>query len=79
MTSRWRENPPFVLWDVLLEGKNLQALLRAAFAEDVEQVGLTGLQRSARHLQVVIAQWNRLGLLPLVVEHVDGHLRAQSG
>lgn len=73
-----RGDPPFVLWDVFLEGKDLQALLRPPFAQDVEQVGLTGLQRPARHLQVVVPQWNRFGLLPLVVEHVDGHLRAQT-
>lgn len=55
----------------------MQPLLRAPFAQDVEQVGLSGLQRPARHLQVVIAEWNRLGLLSLVVEHIDGGLRAE--
>lgn len=55
----------------------MQLLLRAPFAQDVEQVGLSGLQRPAGHLQVVIAEWDRLGLLSLVVEHVDGGLRAE--
>lgn len=72
-----RGDPPFVLWYVLLEGKDLQPLLGAPFAQHVEQVGFSGLQRPARHLQVVVAERNRLGLLPLVVEHVDGDLRQQ--
>lgn len=47
--------------------------------EDVQQVGLTGLHGPAGHLQVVVAQGNRLRLLALVVEHVDGGLMQRSG
>lgn len=57
--------------NILLEGKDLERLLGATLAEDVEQVGLARLQGPACYLQVVIAKRNRLCLLPLEVKHVD--------
>lgn len=62
---------PFPLGNILLEAEDLDRLFRATFAEDVQQVGFTWLQGSARHLQIVIAKGNRLCLLPLEVKHVD--------
>lgn len=49
----------------------MDTLFRAGLAEDVEQVALARLQGPACQLQVVIAEGNRLCLLPLVVKHVD--------
>ncbi len=62
---------PFALRNIVLEGKDLERLLKAMLAEDVEQVGLARLQRPARQLQVMIAEGNWLCLLPLEVKHVD--------
>lgn len=72
-------NVPFALRYILLEGEDFQRLFGAIPTEDVEQVGLTRLQGPAGHLQVVIAQRNRLCLLALVVKHVDGGLMQRSG
>lgn len=62
---------PFGRTNVLLEGEDLERLLRATLAEDEEHVLLAGLHGPASRLQVVIAEGDRLRLLPLEVKHVD--------
>lgn len=73
-TKRTASFLPFSPRHIFLEGEDLQRSLLAPPAPYVHQVGLAGLQGAARELQVVIPQRNRLGLLPLVVEHVDRDL-----
>lgn len=56
---------------ILLESEDLESLHWATLAEDIKQIRLSRLHRSACHLQVVITRGDRLCLLPLVEEHVD--------
>lgn len=65
---------PFALKIILLEGKDLEWLFLPRFAKDVKEVGLSRLQGSRSQLQVMVAEWDRLCLLPLVVKHVHSGL-----
>lgn len=57
----------------------MERLLTSALSKHVVQVGFARLAWPAGQLQVVVAQRNRLHLLPLIVEHVDGHLGVDMG